>query len=114
MNLAIEKRPRPGVNTIMNPDILVPINMELIKHSWKPTIFIYNIKTYKVQDVLDSLLAGLWIADNKMLIFSQETEITYLCPIRFPVRHTSILISSGLLFLMTLTMDDTIIDEIHH
>ena len=76
VNLAIEKRPRPGVNTIMNPDILVPINMELIKHSWKPTIFIYNIKTYKVQYVLDSLLAGLWIAANKMLL----------------LRHTSVLI----------------------
>ena len=30
------------------------------------------------------LLAGLWIAANKMLLFSQETEnTTYLCPIRF-------------------------------
>ena len=84
LNLAIEKGPRPGVNTTMNSDILVPVNMELIKHIWKPTIFISNIKIYKVQDVLDSILAVLWIAANKMLLFSQETEnTTYLCPIRF-------------------------------
>ena len=71
-----------GVNTTMNPDITVPMNLEFVKDLWLPNIFIYNLKTYKVIDVL-SKLAGLWISADKIILYSQATHITFICPMRF-------------------------------
>ena len=72
----------PGVNTTGNPDIIVPMNLEFVKDLWLPNIFIYNLKTYKVIDVLNKL-AGLWIAADKTVLYSQATHITFICPMRF-------------------------------
>ena len=72
----------PGVNTTMNPDIIVPMNLEFVKDLWLPNIFIYNLKTYKVIDVL-SKLAGLWVSGDKIVLYSQATHITFICPMRF-------------------------------
>ena len=58
----------PGINTTMNPDIIVPMNLEFVKDLWLPNIFIYNLKTYKVIDVL-SKLAGLWISADKTVLY---------------------------------------------
>merc|ERR1719346_893244 len=66
----------------MNPDIIVPMNLEFVKDLWLPNIFIYNLKTYKVIDVL-SKLAGLWISADKIILYSQATHITFICPMRF-------------------------------
>ena len=66
----------------MNPDIQVPMNLEMIKYLWLPNILIYNLKTYKVMDVL-SKLAGLWIAADYNLLYSQATHITFICPMHF-------------------------------
>ena len=72
----------PGVNTTNNPDIIVPMNLEFVKDLWLPNIFIYNLKTYKVIDVL-SKLAGLWISADGNVLYSQATHITFICPMRF-------------------------------
>jgi hypothetical protein len=72
----------PGVNVTDNPDIIVPMNLEFVKDLWLPNIFIYNLKTYKVIDVL-SKLAGLWIGADKTVLYSQATHITFICPMRF-------------------------------
>ena len=72
----------PGVNTTNNPDILVPTSLEFVKDLWLPNIFIYNIKTYKVIDVLNKL-AGLWITTDQNVMYSQATHITFICPMRF-------------------------------
>ena len=61
---------------------MVPMNLEFIKDLWMPNIFIYNLKTYKVIDVL-SKLAGLWIDTEKNVLYSQATHITFICPMRF-------------------------------
>merc|ERR1719150_1794905 len=61
---------------------MVPMNLEFIKELWVPNIFIYNLKTYKVIDVL-SKLAGLWIDTEKNVLYSQATHITFICPMRF-------------------------------
>lgn len=61
---------------------MVPMNLEFIKDLWVPNIFIYNLKTYKVIDVL-SKLAGLWIDTDKNVLYSQATHITFICPMRF-------------------------------
>jgi len=62
--------------------VMVPMNLEFIKDLWVPNIFIYNLKTYKVIDVL-SKLAGLWIDTDKNVLYSQATHITFICPMRF-------------------------------
>ena len=53
-----------------------PMNLEFVKDLWLPNIFIYNLKTYKVIDVL-SKLAGLWIDTNKKILYSQATHIRW-------------------------------------
>ena len=72
----------PGQNYTNNPDILVPTNSEFVKDLWLPNIFIYNLKTYKVIDVLNKL-AGLWIGADRTVFYSQATHITFICPMRF-------------------------------
>ena len=64
--------------------VMVPMNLEFIKDLWVPNIFIYNLKTYKVINVL-SKLAGLWIDTDKNVLYSQATHITFICPMRFRV-----------------------------
>ena len=59
-----------------------PMNLEFVKDLWLPNIFIYNLKTYKVIDVL-SKLAGLWIDTNKQILYSQATHISFICPMSF-------------------------------
>merc|ERR1712004_341183 len=60
----------------------VPMNLEFVKDLWLPNIFIYNIKSYKVIDVL-SKLAGLWIDTEKKVLYSQATHISFICPMSF-------------------------------
>jgi hypothetical protein len=72
----------PGENITGNPDIMVPTNLEFVKDLWVPNILIYNLKTYKVIDVLNKL-AGLWIMADKSVLYSQATHITFICPMRF-------------------------------
>jgi len=62
--------------------VLVPMNLEFVKDLWLPNIFIYNIKSYKVIDVL-SKLAGLWIDSQKKVLYSQATHISFICPMSF-------------------------------
>ena len=71
---------RQGPNS--SDPVMVPMNLEFIKDLWVPNIFIYNLKTYKVIDVL-SKLAGLWIDTDKNVLYSQATHITFICPMRF-------------------------------
>ena len=77
----------PSFGASLRPDnstehVMVPMNLEFVKDLWLPNIFIYNLKTYKVIDVL-SKLAGLWIDTDKNVLYSQATHITFICPMRF-------------------------------
>jgi len=63
-------------------DSMIPVNLELVKELWLPNIFIYNLKTFKVVEVL-SKHAGLWITRNKEIMYSQATHINFICPMRF-------------------------------
>ena len=69
-------------STNSSDPVMVPMNLEFIKDLWVPNIFIYNLKTYKVINVL-SKLAGLWIDTDKNVLYSQATHITFICPMRF-------------------------------
>ena len=72
----------PGVNPINNPAIYVPFNREIVNDLWLPNIFIYNLKEYKIQKVLESL-DGIWIAGDKTVLYSQAAHITFVCPMKF-------------------------------
>jgi hypothetical protein len=48
--------------------VFFSVNLELIHDLWLPNIFIYNLKTFKVIDVL-SKLAGLWINSKKEIYY---------------------------------------------
>ena len=61
---------------------MIPVNLELVNELWLPNIFIYNLKTFKVVEVL-SKHAGLWITTNNDVFYSQATHITFICPMRF-------------------------------
>ena len=63
-------------------DTMIPVNLELVNELWLPNIFIYNLKTFKVVEVL-SKHAGLWITTNNDVFYSQATHITFICPMRF-------------------------------
>ena len=63
-------------------DTLIPVNLDLVKMLWLPNIFIYNLKTFKVVSVL-SKHAGLWITREKEIMYSQATQINFICPMRF-------------------------------
>ena len=65
-----------------SPDSLIPVNLELVNDLWLPNIFIYNLKTFKVVEVL-SKHAGLWITPENAVLYSQATHITFICPMRF-------------------------------
>lgn len=72
----------PGENITNNPNIYVPVSLEYVKDLWLPNIFIYNLKTYKVIDVLTKL-AGMWIATDWTVLYSMASHITFICPMRF-------------------------------
>ena len=48
--------------------MFITVNLELINGLWVPNIFIYNLKTFQVIDVL-SKLAGLWIDRTKRVYY---------------------------------------------
>jgi len=66
----------------LSSDSLTPVDLNLIKDLWVPNVFIYNLKTFKVIDVL-SRLAGLWVSPNKDVMYSQASQITFICPMIF-------------------------------
>ena len=62
---------------------LVSTSVDLIQDLWLPNPFIYNLKSFKVIDGAMSKLSGLWIDRDKNLWYSQNTLITFICPMRF-------------------------------
>jgi len=64
------------------PDTLTPVDLNLINDLWVPNVFIYNLKTFQVIDVL-SRLAGLWVSPDKDIMYSQASQITFICPMIF-------------------------------
>ena len=60
---------------------MIAVNLELIHDLWVPNIFIYNLKTFQVIDVL-SKLAGLWINNKKEVYYRLVLKSGYLCLIR--------------------------------
>ncbi|XP_059082147.1 glycine receptor subunit beta-like isoform X3 [Tigriopus californicus] len=62
--------------------ILVPVTLEMVDELWLPNVFIYNMKEFKVTNVLNKQ-AGLWIGTDKSILYSQAVHITFMCPMNF-------------------------------
>ena len=69
-------------NWTNNPHILVPTSLEFINHLWVPNILIYNLKLYKVMQVL-TLVAGMWVQTDKKVYYSTDAHVAFICPMRF-------------------------------
>lgn len=69
-------------NRSIDVDQLQPVDLNLINDLWVPNVFIYNLKTFKVIDVL-SKLAGLWVNAKNEIMYSQASQITFICPMIF-------------------------------
>lgn len=69
-------------NRSSEEDQLQPVDLNLINDLWVPNVFIYNLKTFKVIDVL-SKLAGLWVNSKNEIMYSQASQITFICPMIF-------------------------------
>ena len=67
----------PGVNATGNAGVTESMNLEFVKSLWLPNIFIYNLKTFKVVEVL-SKHAGLWVSPENAILYSQATHITFI------------------------------------
>ena len=72
----------PGQNWTNNQNVLVPTSLEFINHLWVPNILIYNLKLYKVMDVL-TLVAGMWVHADKQVYYSTDAHVAFICPMRF-------------------------------
>ena len=62
--------------------VMVPMSIEVLKDLWIPNVYMYNLKTYKVMNVLDRL-EGVWIDSDKNVLYSQASHITFFCPMTF-------------------------------
>jgi len=58
------------------------MSIEVLKDLWIPNVYMYNLKTYKVMNVLDRL-EGVWIDSDKNVLYSQASHITFFCPMTF-------------------------------
>ena len=47
-----------GINTT-DPNVMVPVNLELVNHLWLPNVFIYNLKTFKARLYYNAMKNGL-------------------------------------------------------
>ena len=78
----LEERVYIDPDLVNENNIMEPMNLEFINDLWLPNIFIYNLKTFKVVNIL-SKLAGLWIDTKKQILYSQAAHISFICPMSF-------------------------------
>ena len=89
----------------------VPVDIGFVNFLWVPDIYIYHLKTSKVLNIFTqfagktddiqarttpsivfffSSFSGLWIVNRTTILYSQETHVTFWCPMRFeryPLDH---------------------------
>ena len=60
----------------------VPIDLGFIDFLWVPDIYIYHLKSILVTRIFTQF-AGLWVVNRTGILYSQETHVTFWCPMRF-------------------------------
>jgi len=72
----IEGPPPPADNPY------VPIDIKFINELWVPDVYVYFLKQINVLTIF-TRFAGLFVVNGNEILYSQETQITFWCPMRF-------------------------------
>ena len=59
-----------------------PVNAKIIEDVWLPNVYIYNLETFEVVEVL-SPMSGVWVGADKTLLYSQAARVTLYCQMDF-------------------------------
>ena len=61
---------------------MLPVDAGIIKELWMPNVFLYNLKSFEVMEVL-SKLSGVWVNNDKDVLYSQATHMKIFCTMDF-------------------------------
>ena len=61
---------------------LMPVSVDLIDYIWKPNVFIYNLNSFEVVEVLGKM-SGLWVDEMKNVLYSQAVRMKLFCLMDF-------------------------------
>jgi len=61
---------------------MMPVEAGIMKELWMPNLFIYNLKTLDVIEVL-STMSGVWINNNKDILYSAAAHMKIFCSMDF-------------------------------
>lgn len=61
---------------------LMPVDEELIDDIWKPNVFIYDLNSFEVTEVLGKS-SGVWVDEEKNVLYSQAVRMKVLCLMDF-------------------------------
>ncbi|XP_023343176.1 gamma-aminobutyric acid receptor subunit pi [Eurytemora carolleeae] len=67
-------------NSSENP--YVPIDIKFINELWVPDVYVYFLKQINILTIFTKF-AGLFVVNGNEILYSQETHITFWCPMRF-------------------------------
>ena len=59
-----------------------PVNAKISEDVWLPNVYIYNLETFEVVEVL-SPMSGVWVGADKTLLYSQAARVTLYCQMDF-------------------------------
>jgi len=61
---------------------LMPVDEELIDDIWKPNVFIYDLNSFEVTEVLGKS-SGVWVDEMKNVLYSQAVRMKVFCSMDF-------------------------------
>ena len=61
---------------------LMPVDEELIDDIWKPNVFIYDLNSFEVTEVLGRS-SGVWVDEMKNVLYSQAVRMKVFCSMDF-------------------------------
>ena len=60
----------------------MPVDGDLVDHIWKPNVFIYDLNSFEVVEVLGKL-SGVWVDEMKNALYSQAVRMKLFCLMDF-------------------------------
>ena len=61
---------------------LVPVDEELIEDIWLPNVFVYDLNSFEVVEVLGKM-SGVWVDEKKNVLYSQAVRMKVFCLMDF-------------------------------
>jgi len=61
---------------------LMPVDEDLVDHIWKPNVFIYDLNSFEVVEVLGKM-SGVWVDEMKNVLYSQAVRMKLFCLMDF-------------------------------